>query len=757
MMGSKPIDGFGLEDGFAFYVMLYKDRKPICRTQCIKAPHQFYCRPANWNIHDMPYASKCPLEGLPHFALRPAFEDERQQDEWGKFTTFLYKNEKAAVVQLDTCVLYIINPSLKAGSKAGDVMVLFKMNGVLNDHKNTKNDESMVVSKKLPSAANSVKTGTYEHLQLLAMASGSCAEDRILTPRHEEVGESLDAHFSGRDTNYHDSLKGSSCKSELVSLKDDCCGSKNYARVDPSYLATLGHSHDGWIFGAIAELIDNSRDAKATKLEISVETRYLKKDDLQIPMLSVVDDGHGMSHQEITVMVSLGHKQTDADDPNQIGRFGIGFKTGAMKLGRDAIVLTQTTTSRSIAFLSQSFNEGKDSVEIPVVSYRRHAGFMEVDTSIQSLAVADYHLKAIKDFSPFNEYLIGEKSGLFGEKGTGTQIYIWNFDKWGSDFCLEWQRRNGDKDSPNENDILIRSRRVRSRSGQISQKVPLDYSLRSYLEVIFLEPRMKIYVQGSLVKSRPLAKSLNKTKIFKGEIKGKPVQLTLGRNQIEWDLMNCGIFLYWHGRLIEAYKRVGGMVHSVDIGRGIVGVIDVTEMSNGYKDFIMNTKQAFRDCEEYATLEQWLGEKSDEYWDEHFDTLQVKQNVSDKYKPDLEWVQCDKCRKWRALDSGFDTDTLPQTWVCGMPPYNGSCQNREEEMDPGVVTVGKKRTRCDPKQITASGTPKKVETGIIITKRPKFSPNNKNFGNTSGETKSGKPNWQRHRNGRAKASRYEER
>ena len=40
---------------------------------------------------------------------------------------------------------------------------------------------------------------------------------------------------------------------------------KNYARADPSYLKTLGQAHSGWIFGAIAELVDNSRDAKATK------------------------------------------------------------------------------------------------------------------------------------------------------------------------------------------------------------------------------------------------------------------------------------------------------------------------------------------------------------------------------------------------------------------------------------------------------------------------------------------------------------
>ena len=35
-------------------------------------------------------------------------------------------------------------------------------------------------------------------------------------------------------------------------------------------------------------------------------------------------------------------------------------QTGAMRLGKDALVLTQTDNSRSIAFLSQSLNEGKD-------------------------------------------------------------------------------------------------------------------------------------------------------------------------------------------------------------------------------------------------------------------------------------------------------------------------------------------------------------------------------------------------------------
>lgn len=32
------------------------------------------------------------------------------------------------------------------------------------------------------------------------------------------------------------------------------------------------------------------------------------------------------------------------------------------------------------------------------------------------------------------------------------------------------------------------------------------------------------------------------------------------------------------------------------------------------------------------------------------------------YKPDQEWVQCNKCRKWRMLDPGFDTKSLPVEW-----------------------------------------------------------------------------------------------
>ncbi|MCL7036063.1 hypothetical protein MKW94_004612, partial [Papaver nudicaule] len=232
--------------------------------------------------------------------------------------------------------------------------------------------------------------------------------------------------------------------------------------------------------------------------------------------------------------------------------------TGAMKLGRDVMVLTQTAESRSVAFLSQTYNERNDNLELPIISYRRIGSAMQLDTNVQSEPTAEYHLDIMKKYSPFDAFFIGEKFAIFGANGQGTQVYIWNLEKSGSNFSLEWHKSNdGD-------DIIIRSRRTRQRFGQLGQEVPLDYSLRAYLEVIFLDPRMKISIQGSVVKSRLVAKSLAKTQIMDGSVLGKPVQLILGHCQQEWERLNSGIFLYWHGRLLSLL-RISQSICSLDV------------------------------------------------------------------------------------------------------------------------------------------------------------------------------------------------
>ncbi|GMH14936.1 hypothetical protein Nepgr_016777 [Nepenthes gracilis] len=705
------------------FVMLTKDTKPICRTLC-NLPIQLS---SNWNITQLIASSSVEsLSELSHFLIYPAFESSHQKKEWGRFLNFLYNYSKVAVAKFPQYEIYILPPDGSFGFSRVEKGLEFTHAKVAY---RVVEAQDPPTCQKRSAAADAENVA--EPVLVVSTSAPTCIADTcgIVSPSMPIMetcmtkGLMLSPIEAGlpcthmMDSVAIDSDAGtypctSQCPEKVGESKGDTCSSlpssagtkdafleKKFVRIDPSYLKTLGQAHSGWIFGAIAELVDNSRDANASRLDISIETIYYKKAASNIPMLSVIDDGHGMSHDEICRMVSFGHKQPDREELDRIGRFGIGFKTGAMRLGRDALVLTQTAGSRSIAFLSQSLNEGKDNLEIPIVSYCREGQYMELDRRIQSEEFAEYNLNAIKDFSPFNEYLIGEKAASFLDNKTGTQIYIWNLDKWGSNHSLEWKSGMQGGSSFYHGDILIRSRRVRSRPGQTSRKVPLDYSLRSYLEVVFLHPRMKIYVQGSLIKSRPLAKSLSKTVVKDGVLMDKAVRLTLGQSQLEWEQANCGIFLYWHGRLIEAYKRVGGMIHSADTGRGIIGVVDVTDLMDDGSGCVLvhNNKQGFQDSEPYALLEEWLGKIADEYWDKHFDALQLEKGNA-LYKPDHEWVQCDKCRKWRILSSGFDCMTLPLKWFCYMEPFNGRCEIPEQEVDHGVITVSTMRSGYDSNQ-----------------------------------------------------------
>ncbi|KAI4327872.1 hypothetical protein L6164_020283 [Bauhinia variegata] len=635
-------------------ILLRKDRKKICRTMCPEPPAKL---PENWNLENIvPQKKIRRLSGLPQFTLHPTPECVHDQNEWERFLTFLHKHDMVAIAAFKQYKFFLLPPDEASTSSAVKVAYWMDKSSTLH------------ISPRVCESGSQLDEGLGRSNTIMGRdsANGACHSMAEACSRPQSRGVMQNRHFA-----------------------------KNNIRVDPSYLKTLGQVHSGWIFGGIAELIDNSSDAKANKVDIFIEMIKFMKTGETIPILSVIDDGKGMNHEEIVKMVCFGHKPPDGHEPDRIGRFGIGFKTGAMRLGRDVLVLTQTLTSRSIAFLSQSFNEGKDNIEIPIVSYIHQGQCMEVDTSVQSEALAKYNLKAIQEFSPFNKYLIGEKAASFGG-GTGTQIYIWNLDKWGLDCCLQWYDGLVGGSSFHQGDICIRSKRIRSRPGQISQKVPLDYSLRSYLEVIFLSPRMKISVQHSLVRNQPLANSLTKTVTEIGVVLGKHVELTLGFNQLEWEQANSGIFLYCYGRLIESYKRVGGMIHNTDGFRGVIGVIDVTDLMNEGNDcfWVHNNKQGFQDCESYAHLEQWLGRKVDEYFDNVVDVLNLdKENCV--YRPHHEWVQCDKCRKWRMVPSGFNIKSLPELWFCYMEPFKGNCSLPEEKMKPGVVTVSAKRSGYD--------------------------------------------------------------
>ena len=87
---------------------------------------------------------------------------------------------------------------------------------------------------------------------------------------------------------------------------------------------------------AIAEIIDNSISAKATKIEIICNW------DGKEPFIEIKDDGIGMDIDQLKEAMRLGSNPTSKRDPEDLGRFGLGLKTASFSQAKRLIVKTRT-------------------------------------------------------------------------------------------------------------------------------------------------------------------------------------------------------------------------------------------------------------------------------------------------------------------------------------------------------------------------------------------------------------------------------
>lgn len=87
---------------------------------------------------------------------------------------------------------------------------------------------------------------------------------------------------------------------------------------------------------AIADLVDNSLDAKATAIKINFT--YSDTDG----MITINDNGFGMTEEMLQIAMSIGSKDPRAHrGANELGRFGMGLKTASFSLGKRLSVLTK--------------------------------------------------------------------------------------------------------------------------------------------------------------------------------------------------------------------------------------------------------------------------------------------------------------------------------------------------------------------------------------------------------------------------------
>ncbi|XP_053483641.1 MORC family CW-type zinc finger protein 3 isoform X2 [Ictalurus furcatus] len=431
--------------------------------------------------------------------------------------------------------------------------------------------------------------------------------------------------------------------------------------VSPRYLHTNSTSHTG-PFSAIAELIDNAYDPDVNAKQFWIDKTAVKGQDCLIFM----DNGNGMDYDKMHKMLSFGFsdKQTIKGHV-PVGLYGNGFKSGSMRLGKDAIVFSKKGDTMCVGLLSQTYLDKikAQNVIVPIVMFTN-----------TGLSVAQEYTECLQDiltYSLFNtkEELLSEFTainGPYGTNSTGTRIIIWNLRKTSSNESeFDFTKDRYDIRIPYD---VNEDTKEPSKGPEHGMSAPdSEYSLRVYSSILYLKPRMQIIIRGQKVKTQLVAKSL--AHIIKDTYKPtffkKGIKIIFGYNTKSKE--HYGLMMYHKNRLIKAYERVACQRKANSTGVGVIGVIECNYLTP------MHNKQDFENTEVYRKTIQSVGNKLEEYWKEVRHRRQKNPNcsvpVEDVVKrPDQSWVQCDECLKWRKLPDGIETTLLPDKWFCRMNP-----------------------------------------------------------------------------------------
>ncbi|XP_011353881.1 MORC family CW-type zinc finger protein 1 [Pteropus vampyrus] len=407
-----------------------------------------------------------------------------------------------------------------------------------------------------------------------------------------------------------------------------------------------------FLFGALAELLDNARDAGASRLDVfSVDNENLQGGFI----LCFLDDGCGMSPEEASDIIYFGTSKKRLSTLKFIGQYGNGLKSGSMRIGKDCILFTKKEETMTCVFFSQTFceREGLSEVVVPIPSWLTKTRESVTDDP-QKLSM---ELSIIYKYSPFKTEaeLMQQFDVIYGK--CGTLLVIYNLK-----LLL-----NGEPEldvKTDKEDILI--------AGAL-EEFPERWSFRAYTSVLYFDPWMRIFIQAKRVKTKHLCyclyrprKYLYVTSSFKGTFKNevkkaeeavKMAELILKEAQIKVnqpdrsslssstkDVLQkavedveakhkilkekrrelkkartlslffgvnienqsqAGMFIYSNNRLIKMHEKVGPQLKLKSLlGAGVIGIVniplEIMEPSHN--------KQEFLNVQEYNHLLRVMGQ-----------------------------------------------------------------------------------------------------------------------------------------------------
>uniref|UniRef100_A0A8C5DY56 CW-type domain-containing protein n=1 Tax=Gouania willdenowi TaxID=441366 RepID=A0A8C5DY56_GOUWI len=436
-------------------------------------------------------------------------------------------------------------------------------------------------------------------------------------------------------------------------------GNPNYITDKTSLYTETTHE---FLFGALAELVDNSRDASATRIDI-----YTGLFSVVLPFKTCF-----FLPGEATHVIQFGKSSKRSPESTQIGQYGNGLKSGSMRIGKDFILLTKKDNTLTCLFLSRTFHEeeGLDEVIVPLPSW---------DLKTKEPLTSDPEKYAIETelifkYSPFKSEQQLMKQFDKIESASGTLVIIYNLK------LMDTGEPELDVETDHQ-DILM--------AGLVAEGVkPEKKSFRAYAAVLYIDPRMRIFIQGHKVRTKRLSCCLYKPRLYKyssnrfktraeQEVKKadhlakiaeekareaeskrlaletrlgddlskdsramlrkvqdaammlrrdaemrkrsleakqkalkepKELSFIFGVNIEQRDL--DGMFVYNCSRLIKMYEKTGPQLEGGMACGGVVGVVDVPYLVLEPT----HNKQDFADAKEYRHLLKSMGEYLVQYW-----------------------------------------------------------------------------------------------------------------------------------------------
>ncbi|KAM4622208.1 MORC family CW-type zinc finger protein 3 [Polymixia lowei] len=492
--------------------------------------------------------------------------------------------------------------------------------------------------------------------------------------------------------------------------------------MSPSFLNSNSTSHT-WPFSAVAELIDNASDPGVTAKQIWID---VIEEEGQL-CLTFTDNGSGMTPNKLHKMLSFGFTEKGSGKASQqaIGVYGNGFKSGSMRLGRDALIFTKNGGCQSVGMLSQTYLQSikAQAVIVPIAPFNQQTNTLVLTEDSEASLAAIHKHSLITSL----EQLHAHFDSIPSKKGT--KILIWNIRRAKDGKPeLDFETDVHDIRMPDVQIEQLKKGLRSSGSQRIEQNIPdMEYSLRAYLSILYLKPRTQIILRGKKILAKLVSKRLTHIEhdVYKPHFSKERVKVTFGLNPKNKD--HYGIMMYHKNRLIKSYEKVGCQIKSSGqrAGVGVIGVIECNFLKPAHN------KHDFEYTKEYRLTLGALGLKLNDYWKEMMEKrarereFQALERRGEKESEDVDqsplWLQCEDCLKWRSVPPGHYT-VLPENWNCSQNPNARfrSCSSPEEvEESDEMLTPSYHKTYKKQEPLKSRKREKSLEVCVFRDKQTK--------------------------------------